>query len=197
VVGLGNPGPEYARTRHNAGFILADALARAWSLGTFRRRGPARVTQGSVGDAAVALIKPQTYMNRSGAAVRLLLTEPDFDPTHHLLVVTDDAALPLGTFRLRARGSHGGHRGLESVEHALASREYARLRIGVGPQPAGVILEDYVLEEFADAELEELGKLLPELCDAVTCWVTDGVAVAMNRYNKRRTGGPADGRTEG
>lgn len=185
MVGLGNPGPEYARTRHNAGFMLADALAHAWAFGAFRRSGPARVTRGQVGDVSVALIKPHTYMNRSGAAIRPLLAEPEFDAARQLLVVTDDAALPLGTFRLRARGSHGGHRGLESVEHALGSRGYARLRIGVGPQPASMLMEDYVLEEFSDAELAELAELLPVLGDAVSCWVTDGIGVAMNRFNRR------------
>ena len=184
-MGLGNPGPEYARTRHNAGFLLAEALAGAWALGAFRRNGPARVTRGVYHNVSVALIKPQTYMNRSGAAIRPLLADSEFDASRDLLVVTDDAALPLGTFRLRARGSHGGHRGLESVEHALRSRDYARLRIGVGPQPETMPMEDYVLEEFTDAELDDLLTLLPTVGEAVACWVTEGIGPAMNTFNRR------------
>ena len=124
-------------------------------------------------------------MNRIGAAIRPLLADPEFAAARDLLVVTDDAALPLGTFRLRARGTHGGHRGLESVEHALRSRDYARLRIGVGPQPATMPMEDYVLEEFTDAELDELLTLLPTMGDAVACWATEGIGPAMNRFNRR------------
>lgn len=165
--------------------MLADALAQAWSLGAFRRAGPSRAARGTVEDTPVLVVKPQTYMNRSGAALRPLLDEPDFDPARHLLILTDDAAIPLGTLRLRARGSHGGHRGLESVETALGSREYCRLRIGVGPQPSGLLMEDYVLEEFSSAELDEIQTLMPTLCDAVTCWITQGIEEAMNRFNRR------------
>jgi PTH1 family peptidyl-tRNA hydrolase len=166
--------------------MLADALVGAWDLGPFRRDGSVRVSRGTVEGRSVRLIKPLAYMNRSGPALRLLLGDADFDPAHDLLVLVDEAALPLGSFRLRARGSHGGHRGLESVELALGTREYARLRIGVGPQPPAEPLEAYVLERFARDELEVLRDLLPELCQAVTCWVTEGIEVAMNRFNRRR-----------
>jgi PTH1 family peptidyl-tRNA hydrolase len=138
-----------------------------------------------VDDTPVQLVKPQTFMNRSEAAIRHVLADAALDPRHDLLVLVDEAALPLGRYRLRARGSHGGHRGLESVEEAVGSREYARLRIGVGPQPPTQPMEDYVLEEFTTGELAVLRDLLPLLCEAVTCWVTDGVEVAMNRYNRR------------
>lgn len=161
-------------------------MVAAWEFGPFRRDGPVRISRGTVAGTPVRLIKPLTYMNRSGSALRSLLSDADFDPPRDLLVLVDEAALPLGRFRLRARGSHGGHRGLESVELALGSREYARLRIGVGPQPPEQPLEDYVLERFAKDELEVLRDLLPELCEAVTCWVTDGTEVAMNRFNRRR-----------
>jgi PTH1 family peptidyl-tRNA hydrolase len=165
--------------------VLADALAAAWDFGAFRRSGPARVSRGTVDGTPVQLLKPQTFMNRSGGAVRHLVADPEFDARRDLLILVDEAALPLGTYRLRPRGSNGGHRGLESVETAVGSREYARLRIGVGPQPATQLMEDYVLEEFTGAELAALRDLLPALCDAVTCWVTEGIEVAMNRFNRR------------
>lgn len=135
----------------------------------------------------VVLVKPQTYMNASGKAVRPLVTR-GLVPDQELLVVVDDHAIPLGTIRLRARGSSGGHNGLESVEAALSTREYARLRIGVGPVPDGV--EDraeWLLSPFTPEERDTLDELLPTIGDAVECWVTEGVDTAMNRYNRRGT----------
>lgn len=141
-----------------------------------------------MGGAPVTVLKPQTYMNLSGLAVAPLLTQPDFDPGHHLLVLVDDAALPLGRFRLRARGSSGGHNGLESVEQVLASRVYARLRIGVGPVPEDVEdLADFVLAPFTSTETATLQRLLPEMAEAAECWLAEGIQRAMNRFNKKRT----------
>jgi PTH1 family peptidyl-tRNA hydrolase len=132
----------------------------------------------------VAVIKPHTYMNLSGAALRPLLADPAFDPARDLLVLVDDAAIPLGTFRLRARGSAGGHNGLRSVEDTLRSREYARLRVGVGPAPEGTEdLADFVLAPFAQDEVDALAPLWPVMVDAVECWVTDGIDEAMQRFN--------------
>ncbi len=186
VVGLGNPGAEYADTRHNAGFILADTLAARWKL-SLRRAPRARVATGEVAGLPAALVKPQTYMNDSGAALAPLLAQPEFDPARDLLVLVDDSALPLGTFRLRARGSSGGHNGLESVELALGSRVYPRLRIGVGPVPEEVDdLADFVLAPFTRSEARTLSELLPEMADAVECWVADGIERAMNRFNKQQ-----------
>ena len=175
----------YAWTRHNAGFLLADAVAERWRLPAFRRAGPARVTTGEVEGTTVALVKPQTFMNLSGAALRPLLAEPGFEPARDLLVLVDDAAIALGTFRVRARGSAGGHNGLKSVEDALRSREYARLRIGVGPVPEGVgDLADYVLAPFAEDEVAALEPLWPVMVDAVTCWVRDGIDATMQQFNR-------------
>ncbi len=135
----------------------------------------------------LALIKPQTYMNDSGAILAALLDRPDFDPAHDLLILVDDGALPLGTFRLRARGSSGGHNGLESVEAALGSRIYPRLRIGIGPVPEDVAdLADFVLAPFSREEARTLSELLPEMADAAECWVAEGIERTMNRFNKRR-----------
>lgn len=126
-------------------------------------------------------------MNRSGAAVRPLLVR-GLEPERELLVVCDDLALPLGTFRIRARGSSGGHNGLESIEAALGSRDYARLRIGIGPKPDEVNDQaDWVLEPLTRDEWTALDELMPTMCDAVDCWVADGVEAAMNRFNRRGT----------
>ncbi len=134
----------------------------------------------------VTLIKPQTYMNESGAALAPLLDQPDFHPAHDLLVLVDDSALPLGGFRLRARGSSGGHHGLESIEATLQSRSYGRLRIGIGPVPEDVVdLVDFVLAPFTRAEARELEALLPILGDAAECWISEGIERAMNRFNRR------------
>jgi PTH1 family peptidyl-tRNA hydrolase len=163
---------------------LADAVADRWRLPAFRRGGPARVAVGEFAGTPVAVVKPQTYMNLSGAALRPLLAEPTFDPARDLLVLVDDAMIPLSTFRLRARGSAGGHNGLGSIEDALQSREYARLRIGVGPVPEGTDdLADFVLAPFAQAEMDALEPLWPVMADAVECWVTDGIDQAMQRFN--------------
>lgn len=175
----------YARTRHNAGFLLADAVRERWQLPAFRRVGRTRVTEGTVAGHPVVLLKPLTYMNRSGAILAPLLADPGFEPARQLLVLVDDVALRLGTFRLRAHGSSGGHNGLKSVEGALRSNTYGRLRIGIGPAAEGTDdLADFVLEEFAADELSALEGLLPAMTDAVDCWLTDGIDEAMNRFNR-------------
>ena len=184
-MGLGNPGPEYADTRHNAGFRVADRLLDRWKLPQFRRGDRARETQGTWQGLPVRILKPQTYMNRSGAAIAPLRTLPGFDPSLHLLIVVDDVALPLGRFRLRGAGSAGGHNGLKSIEGVLQRQDYARLRIGVGPPPpAGEELSDYVLGEFTAGEREVLEALLDPVCEAVEGWLQDGIELAMTRFNR-------------
>jgi PTH1 family peptidyl-tRNA hydrolase len=184
-VGLGNPGPEYEHTRHNAGFLLADRLVSRWQLGPFRRADRAREARGSWEGHPVSVLKPQTYMNRSGAALAPLRSLPQFDPSQHLLIVVDDVALPLGRFRLRGAGSAGGHNGLKSVEGALQRQDYARLRIGVGPAPAGLEdLADYVLDEFTREELQAIQEQLEPMSEAVECWIENGIEVTMNRFNR-------------
>ena len=183
-MGLGNPGPEYEDTRHNAGFRLADRLVDRWKLPQFRRGDRARETQGTWQGLPVRILKPQTYMNRSGAAVAPLRTLPDFDPSQHLLVVVDDVALPVGRFRLRGAGSAGGHNGLKSIEGVLQRQDYARLRIGVGPPPTGPDeLSDYVLGELTAGEQELIQGLLDPMSEAVECWLENGIEQAMNRFN--------------
>jgi peptidyl-tRNA hydrolase, PTH1 family len=178
VVGLGNPGPEYAATRHNAGFWLADALVAHWGLPPFGRGERCRVTTGVVADVPVRVLKPTTFMNRSGGALASLRADPSFDPTRDLLVLVDDFQIPCGTFRLRPQGSAGGHNGLKSIEGALQSSQYARLRIGVGPLPDPTAdWSDYVLAPFTDEQRAQLEALRPRLTDAVTDWVRTGTDV--------------------
>ncbi len=188
-MGLGNPGPDYATTRHNAGFMLADALTDSWGFPSFRRpwRWRARVSKGVIDDQQIVVAKPQTYMNRSGGALGPLLKDPAFDPTTDLLIVVDDVALPHGSFRLRARGSAGGHNGLKSIAGRLQSEEYARLRIGVGPRPDDEEGTDFVLSEFEPSERAAMDELLPVMIEAVECWIREGIETAMNRFNRRGT----------
>lgn len=184
-MGLGNPGPEYARTRHNAGFRLIDHVVSEWGLPPFRRDRRARVTSGNRDDLAVGLIKPHTYMNRSGAALAPLIDDAEFDASRDLLVLVDDAALPLGRFRLRAQGTAGGHNGLKSIQGALRSQEYARLRIGVGPVPPLTDdLADFVLEQMGPEDYATLEEMLDPMTEAVDCWVSQGIDTAMNRFNR-------------
>ncbi|HYU37786.1 MAG TPA: aminoacyl-tRNA hydrolase [Gemmatimonadales bacterium] len=172
MVGLGNPGPEYAATRHNAGFWLADAVVARWGLPPFRRGERARITEGDVEGVAVRVLKPTTYMNASGAALASLRADPTFDPARDLLILVDDFAIPSGTFRLRAEGSAGGHNGLKSIESALLSQHYARLRIGVGPLPEGVSdWSEYVLAPITLEQREQVEAVIPEMIDAVEKWL--------------------------
>lgn len=181
ICGLGNPGAEYQETRHNVGWWLLDALRQDWGFANFRRDGNAVATEGRFENQDVLLIKPMTYMNRSGAAVRRLLLEPEFKPAEDLLVLVDDVALPVGRARIRAQGSAGGHNGLKSVEAALRSPEYARLRIGVGALPEGVDLADWVLASFAPEEAALVRAQLPKLAEVVGTWLRAGVDEASRR----------------
>jgi PTH1 family peptidyl-tRNA hydrolase len=143
------------------------------------------VAEGSWNGRAVRVLQPQTYMNRSGAAVTPLLDLPGFDPSRDLLILVDEVALPLGRFRLRGAGSAGGHNGLKSVEGVLRRQDYARLRIGVGPRPPGLDeLSDYVLDRFEPEEREVLEGLLDPMAEAVETWVDQGIEIAMTRHNR-------------
>ena len=151
-------------------------MAERWGLPPFRRGERARVTEGVVHDTPVRILKPTTYMNRSGAALASLRAAPGFDPARDLLILVDEFALPTGTFRIRGSGSAGGHNGLKSIEGALLSQEYARLRIGVGPLPEGIgDWSDYVLANFDAEQQEQLQALRPKLEDAVDRWVVEGL----------------------
>jgi PTH1 family peptidyl-tRNA hydrolase len=184
IVGLGNPGPEYDATRHNVGWWAVDRFAYDWDFGPFVRQGRAVVAEGAVGEEPVWLVKPRTYMNRSGLAFRIVSELEEFDPAEDLLVVVDDAALEVGRIRFRPQGSPGGHNGLKSVSGALRSDRYPRLRIGVGKKPEGMDLADWVLSAMPDEDEDVVVGLLPELTRAVEAWIEEGTEAAMNRYNR-------------
>lgn len=184
VVGLGNPGPEYARTRHNAGFMVVEQVAAGLSARwTFEKRFSAQVAKGDRDGQRLMLAEPQTYMNASGEAVAALLNFYRV-PLARLLVVVDDADLPLGGLRMRPQGSSGGHHGLESIESHVGSREFARLRVGIGRRDEGRReITGHVLGKFGTAEMPLFEKVLERAAKQVACWWTDGVAAAMNRFN--------------
>jgi len=184
ICGLGNPGTRYAATRHNVGWWVLDEARRAWSLPAFRRSGRARTTEGTVGREDVVLVRPVTFMNRSGSALLGLSGSADFEPARDLMVVVDDAAIDVGRIRIRARGSSGGHNGLKSVEAALGSQEWARMRVGVGPPPEDEDLADWVLEPFATEDEEQVRTLLPDAVEGLRIWIEEGVEAAANRCNR-------------
>jgi len=188
ICGLGNPGDEYEGTRHNVGWWLLDHLADVWHLSGWRKDGEARVLDGTIGGQRVRLVKPLTYMNLSGAALKPYLRRAGWQPSKDLLVVVDEVALPLGRFRLRAEGSAGGHNGLKSIQGALGgSTLYPRLRIGICPEEKRRIgnLSDFVLSPFGKMEQRELGELAPALTAAVESWLEEGILVAMNKHNRQ------------
>ncbi|HEX5408688.1 MAG TPA: aminoacyl-tRNA hydrolase [Gemmatimonadaceae bacterium] len=187
ILALGNPGRQYERTRHNVGWWVADHLADVWHFGGWRADGQALVSSGRVGTVHVRLVKPTTYMNLGGTVLTPYLRRPFWSAATDLLVVVDDVALPVGRFRLRARGSAGGHNGLKSVEQAVGGRDYARLRIGIQPaEPGRPIgdLADFVLSPMPASERADIVTLLPRFTDAAECWLHDGIESAMNRFNR-------------
>lgn len=184
MVGLGNPGERYAATRHNVAWWVLGSLAERWRGTDTSVAGVYMARQATVGGVSVALMQPSTFMNLAGQAVERWRHEHPGEP-EDLLVVSDDVYLPLGTLRLRARGSSGGHKGLESIEAALGSREFARLRIGVGAAPSGAELRTHVLESFSAEERPRVEEAVGRAADAVACWVAEGILPAMNRFNRR------------
>jgi PTH1 family peptidyl-tRNA hydrolase len=191
ILGLGNPGRQYEATRHNVGWWLLDHLADVWRFDGWKRDGEAMVTTATVHGVRVRLIKPLTYVNLSGNVLLKFLRRPFWTPPKDLLVVVDEVALPVGRYRLRARGSAGGHNGLKSVEAAVGNREYPRLRIGVGPseQRKGIYrdLADFVLAPFARDERASIVALMPNLENAAELWMREGIERAMNAHNRRGT----------
>jgi len=180
IVGLGNPGPSYAGTRHNVGFEVADLLAKRWGAPLSAEKFHAWFGQAEVEGERVVLLKPTTYMNRSGQAVQAAGAFYKLELSD-LLVVVDDFAIPLGRLRMRASGSAGGHNGLQDILDRLGSEDWCRLRIGIG-EPLGMAT-GHVLDRFGRNEREILDIALPRAADAIECWITQGPEAAMTRYN--------------
>ena len=187
IVGLGNPGREYERTRHNVGWWVLDHLADVWRFQGWKRDGKSMSATTRIDGTLVRLLKPQTFMNLSGDALASYLRRPFWSAAKDMLLIVDEVALPLGTFRIRANGSAGGHNGLKSVERAVGNRDYARLRVGIRPEDERMRgdLADYVLHPASAHERETITGLMPKIEDAVGVWVKAGVLVAMNRHNAK------------
>ncbi len=183
VVGLGNIGDEYAGTRHNIGFRVLDAFAEA-SNAVFEDKRYGFVAHTRVKNAELVLLKPSTYMNLSGMAVRYWLNKENVE-LERLLVIVDDLALPFGKLRLKGNGSDGGHNGLKNIAQLLGTQQYARLRFGIGndfPQGAQV---DFVLSGFSDEELQGMDERVKMACEAVKAFCLSGLTFAMNHYNNK------------
>jgi len=188
IVGLGNPGPQYLLTRHNIGFLVLDAWADEDGF-AFKNDG-ARFSLAVQEPDGTRLVKPTTYMNESGKAVAAWLDWLKLTPSD-LLVIVDDVALPLGTIRVRPSGSPGGHNGLKSIESALGTPDYARVRCGVGAVPPGWALEKWVLSRFRPEEEDAVGEMIGTARRAIHCCQSEGIAVAMNRFNGTASADPS------
>ncbi|MBR1400387.1 MAG: aminoacyl-tRNA hydrolase [Prevotella sp.] len=182
IVGLGNPGSEYAGTRHNTGYMVLDAFAKASNI-VFEDKRYGFVAETSLKGRKVILLKPTTYMNLSGNAVRYWLQKENIDQKR-LLVVADEIALPLGTFRLKANGSNGGHNGLGHIQQ-LIGQQYARLRMGIGNEFARGQQIDWVLGRYSDEEMSVLQPAIDVAVDVVKSFVLAGIDITMNQYNKK------------
>lgn len=185
VVGLGNPGERYRRTRHNVGFRVVDRLAARLGVGSGTEQLGALVADGRLGPEPALLVRPLSFMNLSGLPVKALLAAHGGAPTD-LVVVVDDVALDLGTIRVRERGSHGGHNGLRSLVEELGTEEFPRVRVGIRSGEPPEDLAEWVLSDFTKDEEPSVDETLSRAADAVECLVTEGVAPAMNLFNARR-----------
>jgi peptidyl-tRNA hydrolase, PTH1 family len=184
IVGLGNPGSEYEWTPHNLGFLAIDELARRTGIRVTRPEAKSQIGRGQLAGQEVILAKPQTMMNLSGVAVRMLLDKYQCDPVQ-LIVMSDEVALPWGMLRIRERGSAGGHNGLKSVIGSVGTDEFIRVRLGVGPEKVWGDLADYVLCPMGRAEREIAIQLVDDASKAVETILKDGVGSAMSQFNRR------------
>ena len=184
ILGLGNPGKEYENTRHNVGWWLIDHLADRWGFDAWRKDGQAKVAHGHLPGMKepVRLVKPQTYMNLSGGVLVQYARRPFWSASNDLLVLVDEVAIPVGTWRVRAEGGTAGHNGLKSVQQALGTQKYPRLRIGIGDpdRPSGGPLSDYVLGAVGKRDAESIRALFPVMTDAVEAWLRDGMKGALD-----------------
>lgn len=188
IAGLGNPGTEYDGTRHNAGYMVLDALAETFGVPIKRRKFNALTAEVSRADEKLLLLKPQQFMNRSGHSIATAAGFYQLAPTN-VLVVTDDMALPVGQLRLRPKGSAGGHNGLKDIITAMGTDQFPRLRVGIGPSGQRDAA-DYVLSRFSSEERRVIEQAVATAVQAVLCWAADGIETAMTRYNVRAATDP-------
>ena len=185
IVGLGNPGPQYENTRHNAGFMLVDKLAGEFGISVIKNKFDVRYGRGAIEDHKVMLAKPMAYMNRSGWPVQKLAAYFKIN-SKDLMVVHDDIDLAFGRLKIKEKGGHGGHKGLQSIMNAFGEDEFVRLRIGIGRSEEGGSVSDHVLGPFFGDEAKQLDSILTEARDAVVTILTEGSKVGMNRFNKKK-----------
>lgn len=196
IAGLGNPGAEYAQTKHNVGFMLVDALAERLGASNWKMKQDALLAEARIASEKVLLVKPMTYMNESGRAIGPLLSWYKLAP-EDLIVVHDDLDIPAGSIRIRKKGSAGGHNGIKSILYHVQAETFSRVRIGIGRPPAGWTVIHHVLAPFAAPDKELVEEAIRYLLPAVECMVANGVDLAMNRFNpvraKKKPAPPADG----
>jgi PTH1 family peptidyl-tRNA hydrolase len=186
IVGLGNPGPKYLLSRHNAGFLAVDILAREENIGIKTARFDSLLGKGSISGVPVILAKPQTFMNLSGAAIEKLVRFFKID-IENVIVIHDDLDLSFNDVRVKMGGGNAGHKGLRSVINHLASSEFVRIRMGIGKPSGREVVEDYVLERFSEDEVKLLPDITTRAFNAVIEVVSSGVQAAMNKFNVRET----------
>ena len=183
VVFLGNPGPKYRDTRHNAGFVAADAMEKKLGVSINKLRFKALTAQATLGGEKVLLLKPQTYMNLSGESVSPAAAFYKVPP-EHIIVVSDEVSLPIGKLRIRKSGSAGGHNGLKNIIAMLGTDAFPRIRMGVGAPPhADYDMADWVLSSFKNQDADDMRSLAVRVCDAVECYIAEGPDRAMNKFN--------------
>jgi PTH1 family peptidyl-tRNA hydrolase len=185
IVGLGNPGPQYENTRHNAGFMLVDKLAGEFGISVIKNKFDVRYGRGVIEGHEVMLAKPMAFMNRSGWPVQKVAAYFKIN-SKDLMVVHDDIDLAFGRLKIKEKGGHGGHKGLQSIMNAFGEDEFVRLRIGIGRSEEGDSVSDYVLGPFFGDEAKQLDSVLTEARDAVVAILTEGSKVGMNRFNKKK-----------
>lgn len=185
IVGLGNPGIEYQFTPHNLGFLTVDRLAERWQAEVKNRHCQALTARKLVGENEVLLVKPETYMNLSGLAVRELAEEYEVRPEQDLIVIYDELDLPFGAIRIRPRGGTAGHNGMESIVGALGTEEFLRVRLGIAPERKVADGARYVLAQFRRSQYKAVDQMLDTAADAVEAILQEGAAAAMNRFNRK------------
>lgn len=184
IVGLGNPGMQYAATRHNIGFEVIDSIAETYNIQIVKNKYKALIGEGTIAGEKVILMKPQTYMNLSGEAVKACMDFHKISPKD-LIVAYDDISLELGQLRLRASGSAGGHNGIKNIIAQIGTQEFPRVKFGVGEKPAGWDLANYVLGRFSEEEMKVIGPRIGDAVKAIETIVDSGIEKAMNNYNNK------------